>query len=156
MNSDRKKLIREQLDVSLKRFSELKSVTQPKKGWIRAIRDSLGISTRQLGDRLGVNKSRITRIEQDEVGGSVTLKTMRRMADALDCVFVYGFVPRKSLEATLRDQAIHVAKKRMSRVAHTMALEDQGLSVDEQKKAFENVVDELIKAMPKTLWEADK
>lgn len=156
MGIDNKKLILEQLNITLKRFSAIKSVNPPRKGWIRAIRDALGISTRQLGDRLGVSKSRITRIEQDEVSGSVTLKTMRRMADVFDCVFVYGFVPRKTLEDTLKNQAIHVAKKRMARVVHTMVLEDQGLSEDEQKKAFGTVVDELIETMPKSLWEVDK
>jgi predicted DNA-binding mobile mystery protein A len=156
MGQNHKKLILEQLDATLKRFSALKAVNPPLKGWVRAIRDALGISTRQLGDRLGVNKSRITRIEQDEVGGSVTLKTMRRVADALDCVFVYGFVPRKTLEDTLRNRAIQVAKKRMLRVTHTMALEDQGLSEGEQKRAFETVVEELIKTQPKSLWEVDK
>ncbi len=90
------------------------------------------------------------------MGGSVTLKTMRRISDAFDCVFVYGFVPRKTLKDTLRNQAVHVAKKRMARVAHTMALEDQGLSGKEQKKAFEAVVDELIRTLPKSLWEVDK
>ena len=156
MKRDHKKLIREQLDTTLRRFSALKTVNPPRKGWIRAIRDALGISTRQLGDRLGVSKSRITRIEQDEVRGNLTLKTIRRMADALDCVFVYGFVPRKTLEDTLRGQAIQVAGKRMSRVAHTMALEDQALTKDEQKKAFEAVVDELVRTLPKSLWEVDK
>ena len=156
MNPKQKKLILEQLDITLKRFSELKAVPLPKKAWIRAIRDALNISTRQLGDRLGVNKSRITRIEQDELSGSVTLKTMRRIAEALDCVFVYGFVPRKTLEQTVRNQAIRVAKKRMSRVSHTMALEDQELSAEENKKAFESLVDELVRTMPKSLWEVDK
>ena len=105
---------------------------------------------------IGVSKSRITRIEQDEVGGSVTLKTMARVADSLNCVFVYGLVPRKTLEDTLRKQATHVAKKRTIRVAHTMALEDQALSDKEKKKAFDAVVDELVKTMPKSLWEIDK
>jgi len=156
MMQNHKKLIREQLDTTLKRFSALKAVTPPRKGWIRAIRDALGISTRQLGDRLGVSKSRITRIEQDEVRGNLTLKTMRRTADALDCVFVYGFASRKTLEDTLRKQAVQVAGKRVSRVAHTMALEDQALSENEQKKAFEAVVEELITTIPKSLWEVDK
>ena len=156
MRKEHKRLILEQLDITLKRFSALKAVNPPLKGWIRAIRDALGLSTRQLGDRLGVSKSRITRIEQDEVNGGVTLKTMRRVADAFECVFVYGFVPRKTLEDTLRNQARQVAKKRMLRVAHTMALEDQGLSEGEQKKAFENAVAELIRTRPKSLWEVDK
>lgn len=156
MEQNRKKLIREQLDKTLQRFVDLKSVNPPRKGWLRAIRDAFGISTRQLGDRLGVSKSRITRIEQDELTGSVTLNTMRRMAEALDCVFVYGFVPEKSLEDTLRKQAVLVAQKRMKRTAHTMSLEDQALSEEEMRKAFEAIVDELIRTNPKSLWEVDK
>jgi predicted DNA-binding mobile mystery protein A len=156
MNIKQKKLMREQLDATLKRFVELKSIHPPRKGWIRAIRDALNISTRQLGDRLGVNKSRITRIEQDELSGSVTIKTMGRIAKSLDCEFVYGFVPRTSLEDTLKNQATLVAKKRMIRVAHTMVLEDQGLPENEQKKVFKNIVDELVRTAPKSLWEVEK
>ncbi len=156
MRKEQKKLMREQLDATLSRFTILKSIQLPRKGWIRAVRDALGISTRQLAAIIGLSKSRITRIEQDEVGGSVTLKTMRRVADSLDCVFVYGLVPRKTLEITLREQAKHVANKRAARVAHTMALEDQGLSDKERKKAFDAVVDELVETMPKSLWEVDK
>lgn len=156
MRKEQKKLVREQLDETLSKFTIFKSIQRPSKGWIRAIRDALGINTRQLGAIIGVSKSRITRIEQDEVGGSVTLKTMRRVADSLDCVFVYGLVPRKTLEDTLKSQASYVAKKRITRVAHTMALEDQALSSKERKKAFDAVVDELVETMPKSLWEVDK
>ncbi len=80
MKQNQKKLIREQLDTTLKRFSELKGIHPPRKVWIRAIRDALNTNTRKLGERLGVNKSRITRIEQDELSGSVTIKTMKRVA----------------------------------------------------------------------------
>ncbi len=156
MDQKQKKLIREQLDTTLKRFSGIKTIHPPIKGWIRAIRDALNISTRQLGQRLGVNKSRITRIEKDELSGSVTIKTMKRVAESLDCVFVYSLVPRKTLEHTLKSQAIHVAKKRMLRLSNTMVLENQGLRADEQKKAFESIVNELMETMPKSLWEEEK
>lgn len=155
MNPDHQKLVREQLDITLKRFSDLLSVNPPRKGWIRAIRDALGLSTRQLGERLGVSKSRITRIEQDEVADNVTFKTMRRMAEALDCEFVYGLVPRKSLEGTLKAQALRVAGKRISRVSHTMTLEEQGLSAEEQKNVLEAAAEELIRNNPKSLWEVE-
>jgi len=101
----KKKLIREQLDVSLQRLSPLLGVMAPPKGWIRAIRDALGMTARQLGNRLGVAQQAVARIEKEEMAGSVTIKTMRRIAECLDCVFVYGFVPRKSLEETVVRQA---------------------------------------------------
>ncbi len=156
MRKENRRLALDQLDTTLQRFSPLRAISPPRKGWVRAIRDALGISARQLGDKLGVSKSRISRIEQDEVAENVTLKTMRRVADAFDCVFVYGFVPRKSLKDSLRNQAVQIAKKQMARVAQSMALEDQGLSEEEQKKAFGTAVDALIRNLPKSLWEIEK
>ena len=150
-----KKIFREQLDDTLNVFSSIASVNRPIKGWIRAIRDALGMNMRQFAQRLGVSKSRIPRIEQDEITGSLTLKTMNRVADKLDCVFVYGFVPRTSLENTVREQASIVAKRRMNRLLHTMNLEAQGLSSQDAKKTFNNMVDEIID-MPSILWEEDK
>jgi len=147
-----KKIFREQLDDTLNRFSSIASANRPIKGWIRAIRDALGMNMRQLAQRLGVSNSRIPRIEQDEITGSLTLKTMHRVADKLDCVFVYGFVPRTSLENTVRKQASIVAQRRMNRLMHTMDLEAQGLSSQNAEKAFNNMVDEIVD-MPSMLWE---
>ncbi|MCD4720073.1 MAG: mobile mystery protein A [Desulfobacula sp.] len=155
MRKKQKKIIREQLDDTLSRFSTIASVNRPMKGWIRAIRDVLGMNMRQFADRLGVSKSRIPRIEQDEITGSLTLKTMNRVADKLDCVFVYGFVPRTSLDDTVRKQASIIAQKRMNRLMHTMSLEAQELSSKNAKKAFNNMVEEIIDS-PSMLWEKDK
>ena len=155
MRKKQKKIIREQLDDTLSSFSTIASINRPMKGWIRAIRDALGMNMRQFADRLGVSKSRIPRIEQDEITGSLTLKTMNRVADKLDCVFVYGFVPRTSLDNTVRKQASIVAQRRMNRLMHTMNLEAQGLSSKNAKKAFSNMIDEIIDT-PSMLWEKDK
>jgi predicted DNA-binding mobile mystery protein A len=150
-----KKIFREQLDSTLNRFSDIASTNRPMRGWIRAIRDALGMNMRQFAQRLGVSKSRIPRIEQDEITGSLTLKTMNRVADTLDCVFVYGFVPRTSLDKTVRKQASIVAQRRLNRLMHTMNMEAQGLSPQNAKKAFDNMVDEIINT-PSMLWEEDK
>ncbi len=155
LRKKQKKLFREQLDGTLSHFSSIASINRPIKGWIRAIRDALGMSMQQLANRLGVSKSRIPRIEQDEITGSLTLKTMNRVADKLDCVFVYGFVPRTSLNDTVRKQASIVAQRRMKRLMHTMNLEAQGLSSKNAKKAFTRMVDEIIDS-PSMLWEKDK
>jgi len=155
MRKKQKKIIREQLDDTLSCFSSIASVNRPMKGWIRAIRDALGMNMRQFADRLGVSKSRIPRIEQDEITGSLTLKTMNRVADTLDCVFVYGFVPRISLDDTVKKQASIVAERRMNRLMHTMNLEAQGLSSKNAKKAFNNMVVEIIDS-PSVLWQKNK
>jgi predicted DNA-binding mobile mystery protein A len=146
------KLIREQLDASLQRFSPLLNVTAPPKGWIRAIRDALGMTAKQLANRLGVSQQAVARIEKEELAGSVTIMTMRRIAESLDCVFVYGFVPRSSLEETVARQAKQVATQRLAQASQTMSLENQALSRRASEQALSNLVDELIRTLPSTLW----
>ena len=149
---NKKKLIREQLDASLQRLSPLLGITTPPKGWIRAIRDALGMTARQLANRLGVAQQAVARIEKEELAGSVTIKTMRRIAESLDCVFVYGFVPRVSLEGTVSRQAKKVAAQRLAQASQTMSLEDQALSKRENEQALSELVDELIRTLPSNLW----
>ena len=147
-----RKLIREQLDAALKRFTPLRDVNAPPKGWIRAIRLALGMSAKQLALRLGVTQQAVSRVEKDEQSGSASIKTMRRIAERLDCVFVYGFVPRTSLTDTVTRRARHVAQERLERVGRTMELENQGLSSVEYNKAFADMVDEIVRTTPATLW----
>ncbi len=153
MKAKHRKLAREQLDETLNRFGPLKAIASPRKGWLRAIRDAIGMTGEQLAKRLNVNKQRVSRIEQDERLGNVTLKTLRGVAEALDCVFVYGFVPRESLEQTVRDQSESVAMKRLDRSNQMMRLEKQELSEEEKEKAMNDMVLDIIEAMPKSLWD---
>ena len=148
-----RKLAREQLDETLKKLRPLTKLTAPAKGWVRAIRDALGMTGEQLANRLNTNKQRISRIEQDELSGNVTINTMRNVSQALDCTFVYGFVPTESLEKIVRNQASKVARMRMLRSNQTMMLEKQQLSEKEKQKAFESLVEEITNTMPKSLWD---
>ncbi len=112
----KRKLVRQQLDTTLGKFRPLLDISTPPKGWIRAIRDALGMSGRQLANRVGVTKQRTALIEKQELAGTATLKTLRRIAESLDCVLVYGFVPRNSLEETIRNRALRVARTRLARL----------------------------------------
>ena len=150
---NRKRLVREQLEASLQRLAPLRSVSPPPKGWIRAIRNALGMTARQLAGRLGVAQQAVARIEKDELAGAVTIKTMRRIAEGLDCVFVCGFVPRSGLETTLRNQAQQLATKRLGQAAQTMALEDQALTEAENRKILAGMIDELVESLPSQLWD---
>lgn len=152
----KKKLIREQLEVKLQIAHPLVDISAPPKGWIRAIRDALGMSARQLAERLGVAQQRVALMEKDEITDSLTLKTMRRVAECLGCVFVYGFVPRTSLEETVRDQAKRSAAKHLARASHTMDLENQGLTKKENERALSDMTDELVESLPSTLWDEQR
>ena len=153
MKTEYKQLAREQLDQTLKRFEALKSISVPAKGWIRAVRDALGMSGKQLARRMGVNQQRIARMEQDERPGKITVKTLQAAAEAMDCVLVYALVPRESLEQTIRNQAGKLAKKQFAYSNQLMRLENQELDNNEKERAFENLVEDIVRAMPKSLWE---
>ena len=147
------KLAREQLDATLGRFEPLKTLVPPGKGWIRAIRDAIGMTGEQLAKRLNINKQRVSRIEHDEKLGKVKIETLRNVAEAMDCVFVYAFVPRDSLGQTVKERAEAIAKKRMARSNQMMRLEKQELSEAEEAKAMQNLIDEIVETMPKSLWD---
>jgi predicted DNA-binding mobile mystery protein A len=152
MQSNRKRLVLQQLDETLARFAGLKTVSPPR-GWIRAIREALGISGRQFAGRLGVSPPRVTALEREEISGGLSIKTLRQAAEALDCVFVYALVPRSSLAETVQRQAEKVAGERLARVSHSMLLEEQQLSPEEQRRNIAATVEELTRTLPKDLWD---
>ena len=108
----------------------------------------------QLASFLGVSQPRIHKLEQSEVLGAVSLKTMREAAEAMDCVFVYAVVPRTTLEDTIKAQARKVVEARLKHVSHSMLLEAQELSPEEQSASLSASIDEIVREMPKELWEA--
>lgn len=79
--------------------------TPPRRGWVREIRRALGMSTYELAARLGIGQPRACQIEQAEVNGAIQLRTLGRVAEALNCRLVYAFVPDESLEHIVRYQA---------------------------------------------------
>ncbi|MEA3490262.1 MAG: mobile mystery protein A [Candidatus Omnitrophota bacterium] len=154
MKIKNRELIIEQLDNKLQKFKILEDTGIPQKGWIRAIRDALNMNCRQFAHRLKIrSRGRVIDLEHNEISGAVTIKTMKHAAQALDCIFVYGLIPRTRLKDTIRKQAENVAKQRIGKTTHTMLLEDQQLANEEEKKVFKALVDELIKNIPKILWD---
>jgi len=147
------KLVRVQLQMTLAKFQPLLNSSIPPKGWIRAIRNALGMSGRQLAVRLGVTKQRASFMEKQEIDGTTTFKAMRKTAEALDCVFVYGLLPRKNLEETIRNRAEQVATKRISRASHTMGLENQSLSKKENNEILANMIKDIMEELPSSLWD---
>jgi predicted DNA-binding mobile mystery protein A len=152
MKSKHRQIMREQLDRTFAQLSNIKGLQPPVKGWLRSIREALGMSGKQLGERVGVSQPRVVQLEKDEVSGAVTMRSMRHAAEAMDCIFVYAVVPRASLKETIRNQAYKVAEKRLSRTSHTMLLEDQQVSSEERRTMLESKIEDLAREMPKDFW----
>lgn len=149
------RLIREQTEAKLQRIIALRDEPTPAGGWVRALRAALNMTAARLANRIGVHREAISRIEKDEIAGSVSIKTMRRVAEGLDCVFVYALVPKTTLDATVRAQAQRLAFKRLSQASHTMALEDQALSDRENREVLSRLIDDIMDDPPASLWEVE-
>jgi len=145
-------LARRQLDL---RNEQLRKVpaevfARPQAGWIRAVRDALGMSTRDMGARLGVTSMAISKLEASERAGAIGLDTLTRAADALGCDVVYALVPRVPLDQRVRLQAETVARAELGPVATTMALEDQSVDAQATQSLVEDRIAELIDS--RGLW----
>jgi predicted DNA-binding mobile mystery protein A len=112
------------------------------------------MTTGQLAKRIGVDQSRITKLEHAEIEGSVTLKTLRQAAEGLGCTLVYAFVPTPSLDEMVRERAGEIADRELARVNHTMRLENQALTQPDLKQERERLVSALLAGNPRRLWDA--
>jgi predicted DNA-binding mobile mystery protein A len=125
MKENFRQLRAQQIDRMVQPLRSIK-LPRPPKGWIRALREAMGISSSELAQRLQANRSLASQQERAEVDDRITLKSLRACADALDCDLVYAFVPRESsVDATLAVRARAAASQTVRRVEHSMALEDQ-------------------------------
>lgn len=139
-----------------KRFAALRPLLKsqrPPKGWLRAIRGALGMTTAQFGRRLGVSQPWIVELEQSEASGSVTLNTLQRAAEALDCRLVYALVPERPLAETVRERADLIAARLTDAVAQSMRLEDQEVKSKKAAKELHRQQVERLLRRPARLWD---
>ena len=133
--------------------SALESLRErPHKGWIRTIRDALGMTSRQLATRMGRAHSTLVRLESNEVTDAISLGTLRAAAAALDCTLVYALVPNRPLKDMVHDRAATIAEESVSRSHHSMLLENQGVSEAELTAERERLTALLLKRRGSHLW----
>ncbi|MEI6310796.1 MAG: mobile mystery protein A [Bacteroidota bacterium] len=150
----KKSLQIQQLNSKMLAYASLQKVAPPPTGWIKAIRNAIGMSMLQLGNRLSITKQSVQDIERREKDGSVTIKALREAARALDMQLVYGFVPNDgSLELLIERKAKELATQIVMRTNNTMKLEDQENTKQRIEKAIQERTTIIKTEMPKTLWD---
>jgi predicted DNA-binding mobile mystery protein A len=150
----KKSLQLQQLNSKMLGFASLKQVAMPPTGWIKAIRTAIGMSMQQLGNKLNVSKQGVMDIEKREKDGSITIKSLREIARAMDMQLVYGFVPNDgSLDALIEKRATELATQIVMRTANTMKLEDQANSKKRIEAAIKERATAIQNEIPKILWD---
>lgn len=133
---------RKLLDSHFDEWQPLRALARPPRGWVRTIREALGMSAATLAERLGITAGAVSRLEQSEAADRIRLDTLRRAADALGCDLVYLLVPRRPLTAVVRDRARELAHYQVAATEQTMRLEDQ--ATDTAREMEDRLTEQLV------------
>lgn len=156
MRTEDRATARRQLDQRLSVLRDTQALTTPSRGWIKAIREALGMTTAQLASRLGVSQPRVVAIEKAEAQKAITLDSLERAAHALGCRLVYTLVPRKPLDELVEDRAKAKAKQRLQSTSHSMALEAQTVTGTDEEEQLKRLTKKLLEKAGSELWKEDE
>lgn len=146
-------LRRIQIDRTIAKLNKV-PLSRPQEGWIRTVRQILGMTQKQLAARMSVTPPSLLRLEKAEVHGSTTIKMLERAASSLHCKMVYVLVPEcGSFETLLHQKAQEAAERIVKRASASMHLEGQGVDADFQKRQIQELTAELIRTSDKRIWE---
>jgi predicted DNA-binding mobile mystery protein A len=138
MKSDLSDLAMAQIERRLTSIREVKAKTIVPNGWIKFIRKAMGLSSTDLAKLSNLSPRTVTQAERREVDGKVTLSTLKKMAEAMECDLVYSLVPKKSVKDTIKNKAREKAIKR---------LEEAGLHMKIEGQEAENNIQDQIEAL---------
>ena len=145
-------LDRKQLDT---RFAKLREVlvllSSPRGGWIRTLRNALGMRQQDLAGRLRVSSQAVADLERREADGTVTITKLRDAAHALGAELYYVIVPARPINTTLQIRAEQVARFLVEQVHHSMRMEDQTTAEQEYRERLKEMENHLLE-MPSLLW----
>ena len=151
MKSLKVQLFLDETQSKLNPFSILKSEIKPDNGWVNAIRVSIKMSLRQLGERLDITPQGVRDLEKREKEGAITINTLKEVGRVLDMDLVYGFISRhNSLEEMIEERAREIAEEV---VLKAIKLDNQKNSENDVKKAIQQKTYEISSKMPSNLWD---
>lgn len=126
--------------------------SRPRIGWISSIRQALGMSKTQLARRIDVARQSLDDLESNELKGTITLSSLRNVADALGCDLQYVFVPRKPLGDMVAEQALKRARDKLGRINQSQALEASAMESQSLSRAVVDLAKEIEVKRPADLW----
>ena len=144
-----------QLDERLEKVREIGALEAPSDGWIRTLRQALGMTTQQLAARMGVTRQAVLQLELAEQRRTATWTTLRKAAGAMDCEVVYAVVPRGSLNQVLLRQGRKQAEQHVARISHSMKLDAHVVGPTEQERQVEELATYLAAERTRGLWASD-
>ncbi|MCB0472295.1 MAG: mobile mystery protein A [Flavobacteriaceae bacterium] len=151
---NKQKLLIEQLDQKLQPFLKTRMVLVPDRGWINTIRTALNMTMAQLGNKLNITRQGVKSIEESEAKGTITLNSLKDVAEAMDLKLVYALVPKDgTIDNLIKIKAEKLARKIVLRADQNMKLESQGIGDEKIEKTIKDLADEIKREVRKSLWD---
>ncbi len=127
---------------------------RPSNGWVKTIREAIGMTRAQLAQRLGISLSTINTLERSEARGTISIASLEKLANGLGGRLVYAIVPRDSrtFEQMVNERAEKIARRRLARVSHTMKLEDQSVEAKHEEFQLKRIAASLLEGSRRNLW----
>ncbi len=141
-----------QIGAALNAWRAAKLPARPAQGWVRAIREALGMPANVYAQKLGITGGGLASLEKAEASQTITLASLHKLADALGCELQYALVPRQSLQEQLRERAAALADAQLRPIAHSMALEDQAVQGQARQLQRDMLIQELLNGSRRQLW----
>jgi predicted DNA-binding mobile mystery protein A len=132
---------RRTLDKHIAAYRSALSEPSPPKGWLRAIRTAIGMTGQQYADRLKIAWQSMADLEKSEAAGTISINSLKKAAEALNCRLVYAVVPASTLEEMVETRSRELARSALSRVDQTMLLEAQATPADDFEERLVDYID---------------
>lgn len=154
MTDTQARLKRMQLADALRNYPSPEATAPPPGGWVRAIREALGMTQAQLGARAGISRQSVQDFERAEAERRITLESLDRLARAMGCRVVCALVPDNSSIDELRQQRANaLAETLLQPAEHSMKLEAQGVTGPERERQRQLLAEALLRGSPRKLWQ---
>jgi len=151
---NQRNLLLEQLDRKLLPFKGSEKVIIPERGWIHTIRSTMNMTLEQLGKKLNITKQGVKKIEESESAGTITIKSLKEVGNALEMKFVYGFIPIDgSINSLIERKSRVLAEKIILRTNQNMMLEDQAIEERKLKAAIDELSKEIKSELKRSIWD---
>lgn len=151
---NKRKLIIDQLDQKLQPYLGTKHILAPERGWINTIRTALNMTMAQLGNKLGVTRQGVKKIEMSEANGTISLNKLKDVAKVMNLKLVYSLIPNDgSIDDLIQVRAEKLARKIVLRTNQNMKLEAQGIGDEKINQTIIELAYEIKREMKKSLWD---
>ncbi|MGA2085239.1 MAG: hypothetical protein ABSG60_06965 [Terracidiphilus sp.] len=93
MRNEERESARRKLDKELRFYRLAARERNSTQDLLRTVRRALGVPVAEMARALGLHRSVVFELELSEGRGTISLKSMDRVASAMGCKFIYAIVP---------------------------------------------------------------